>query len=108
MAWLLSRSLWNTLNKETGLRRHHRASRPARPEAIGGRAGWIDAPKIISKCRWEDSDLITCGICQISRYDTDTGALSLYEFDIYNYKTTPAWLSNKYWANPELWEKYRW
>ena len=32
----------------------------------------------------------------------------LYVFDIENYKDTPDWLSPRNWANPELWDKYRW
>lgn len=34
--------------------------------------------------------------------------LFLYQFDIATYKTTPDWLSPSNWANPELWDKYRW
>lgn len=32
----------------------------------------------------------------------------VYEFDMATYKTTPDWLNSRYWANPELWDKYRW
>jgi len=31
-----------------------------------------------------------------------------YCFDIDHYKTTPDWLNPRHWANPELWDKYRW
>ncbi|MEX0386189.1 DUF6231 family protein [Spiribacter onubensis] len=31
-----------------------------------------------------------------------------YEFDIAHYKVTPDWLNARHWANPELWDKYRW
>ncbi len=31
-----------------------------------------------------------------------------YEFDLASYKVTPDWLSPRNWANPELWDKYRW
>ncbi len=45
-------------------------------------------------------------------YGTAVGAegerLLLYQFDIAIYKTTPDWLSPNSWANPELWDKYRW
>ncbi|WP_290652932.1 DUF6231 family protein [Aquisalimonas sp.] len=33
---------------------------------------------------------------------------TLYGFDVGTYKTTPDWLNPRYWANPELWGKYRW
>lgn len=31
-----------------------------------------------------------------------------YRFDIRDYKTTPDWLNARHWANPQLWDKYRW
>lgn len=31
-----------------------------------------------------------------------------YEFDMAHYKVTPDWLNARHWANPELWDKYRW
>ncbi|MGD8939893.1 MAG: DUF6231 family protein [Gammaproteobacteria bacterium] len=34
--------------------------------------------------------------------------MHVYAFDIASYKTTPDWLNNKYWANPELWDKHWW
>lgn len=32
----------------------------------------------------------------------------VYLFDIETYKRTPDWLNARHWANPELWDKYRW
>ncbi len=32
----------------------------------------------------------------------------VYQFDIHDYKQTPDWLNPRNWANPELWDKYRW
>jgi hypothetical protein len=31
-----------------------------------------------------------------------------YEFSLADYKVTPDWLSPRHWANPELWDRYRW
>lgn len=28
--------------------------------------------------------------------------------DLYDYKETPDWLNSRFWANPELWDRYRW
>lgn len=36
------------------------------------------------------------------------GDTNFYGFDISDYKRTPDWLNSKYWANPRLWDKYRW
>lgn len=32
----------------------------------------------------------------------------LYYFDIFDYKDAPDWLSSRYWANPQMWDKARW
>ena len=37
-----------------------------------------------------------------------TADAAVYQFDIETYKDTPDWLSPRNWANPELWDKYRW
>ncbi len=31
-----------------------------------------------------------------------------YEFSLADYKVTPDWLNPRHWANPELWDRYRW
>ncbi|AGY91941.1 hypothetical protein SPICUR_04820 [Spiribacter curvatus] len=31
-----------------------------------------------------------------------------YEFSLADYKVTPDWLNARHWANPELWDRYRW
>jgi hypothetical protein len=36
------------------------------------------------------------------------GQAGVYYHDLYDYKDTPDWLNNRYWANPENWNKYRW
>ena len=35
-------------------------------------------------------------------------SLTLWQFNLYDYKRLPNWLNSKYWANPENWDKYRW
>jgi hypothetical protein len=32
----------------------------------------------------------------------------IFYHDLYDYKDTPDWLNNRYWANPENWDKFRW
>nr|WP_264480642.1 DUF6231 family protein [Psychrobacter sp. I-STPA6b] len=34
--------------------------------------------------------------------------LSIWQFNLYDYKYRPDWLNAKYWANPENFDKYRW
>lgn len=42
-----------------------------------------------------------------SSQDAD-GRRRWYEFDMAHYKVTPDWLNPRNWANPALWDKYRW
>lgn len=57
---------------------------------------------------WSRNDLLGFGLQQIHTYRRDDGLLGLFSFDIDRYKHTPDWLSPRYWANPELWDRYRW
>lgn len=33
---------------------------------------------------------------------------SIYQFNLFDYKHLPDWFNSKFWANPELWDKFRW
>ena len=41
-------------------------------------------------------------------HSTQPSNLILYEYNILSYKKIPDWLNAKNWANPELWDQYRW
>jgi hypothetical protein len=36
------------------------------------------------------------------------GYPQIYYHDLMDYKQTPDWLNNHYWANPENWNRFRW
>jgi hypothetical protein len=57
---------------------------------------------------WEAADLIGYGMSFVAAYQQDGRLCHLYKFDIVDYKVTPEWLNSKYWAHPELFDKYRW
>ena len=57
---------------------------------------------------WEPSDLIAYGMSLAGQYSDDGNPVHLYRFDINDYKKTPDWFNADHWANPELWDKYRW
>ncbi len=46
------------------------------------------------------SEMIALGF----RHLTTEAGLSLFSFNIANYKRTPSWLNSRYWANPERWD----
>lgn len=50
-------------------------------------------------------DLIALGLNEL---DLGKSNEHLFEYNILNYKQTPDWLNAKNWANPELYDKYRW
>lgn len=52
--------------------------------------------------------LMSLGFHQIGHSEDASGDRHWYQFDIDNYKVTPDWLNPRHWANPELWDKYRW
>ncbi|KTG17767.1 hypothetical protein AUR63_06500 [Guyparkeria sp. XI15] len=49
-----------------------------------------------------DQRMVSLGYRRLS------AAEAVYQFDIETYKDTPDWLNPRNWANPELWDKYRW
>ena len=57
---------------------------------------------------WEETDLLALGFVVKAKITVDEKPVHVYAFDIASYKTTPDWLNNKYWANPELWDKHWW
>lgn len=54
---------------------------------------------------WHDAELIAYGMTQLAAYPDGR---HLYEYNILSYKNVPDWLNARNWANPELWDKYRW
>jgi len=57
---------------------------------------------------WEETDLIALGFILKANITVHEKSVHVYAFDIATYKTTPDWLNHKYWANPDLWDKYWW
>lgn len=57
---------------------------------------------------WRQSDMLALGLSMYRTYQQEHGLLQWYRFELESYKATPEWLNSKYWANPELFGKYRW
>ena len=57
---------------------------------------------------WSPNDLIAFGMVRVNAYAARAGEWHLYQYDLLTYKTTPEWYSNKYWANPAMWDKKWW
>lgn len=65
--------------------------------------GWPDLAS-----HWEMADFIGFGMHLVANYEQDGRQLQMYKFDIGDYKLTPDWLNDQYWAHPERWDKERW
>ena len=57
---------------------------------------------------WQQTDLLGLGFSLLAEFRSNQHLVHVYAFDIASYKATPEWLNNKYWANPELFDKYWW
>lgn len=55
---------------------------------------------------WEYNELLGFGLERVNVYAEHGMPIALLKFDLRTYKTTPEWLNSKYWARPELWDKY--
>jgi len=40
--------------------------------------------------------------------DHHTTNYQVWQFNLFDYKHLPDWFNSKFWANPELWNKFRW
>ncbi len=88
----------------------------ARGGALLARIRDVHAPRFIvavpagdraeSTTRWERNELYAYALEFVAEYTDE--ALHLYKFELATYKTTPDWFNPRYWAHPELWDKYRW
>ncbi|NIR31605.1 MAG: hypothetical protein GWN84_20295 [Gammaproteobacteria bacterium] len=68
----------------------------------------IESPDPGHQSVWRHTELIAYGLTLLARYQENGQPFHLYGFDIASYKSTPDWLNPRYWAHPELWDKYRW
>lgn len=61
-----------------------------------------------SKSPWQLTDLFSFALSKVNSYDQDEARLTLFKYNIQDYKKTPDWLNADNWANPQLWGKYWW
>lgn len=57
---------------------------------------------------WQETDMLGLGFSRVAKFQFKQHLVHIYAFDIASYKTTPEWLNSKYWANPEMFDKYWW
>jgi hypothetical protein len=61
-----------------------------------------------SACGWSDTDFYSLALQASERFKRDDQVLSLFTYDLREYKQVPDWLNAKFWANPQNFGKYWW
>ncbi|MDF2641417.1 MAG: hypothetical protein K0R45_689 [Pseudomonas sp.] len=59
-------------------------------------------------CEWQETDFYSLALQASERFTRDEQVLTLFTYDLREYKQVPDWLNAKYWANPENFGKYWW
>jgi len=61
---------------------------------------------------WQENDFFALALQRHASFTQNDSindrSLALYTYDLADYKQVPDWLNNKYWANPEMFDKYWW
>src|SRR5476651_300219 len=81
-------------------------------ELLGGirnlNASRIAVMADLEACGWRDTDFFSLALQASERFARDEQVLSLFTYDLREYKQVPDWLNAKFWANPENFGKYWW
>lgn len=62
----------------------------------------------LSACGWQDTDFFSLALQSNERFQRDAQVLTLFTYDLREYKQVPDWLNAKFWANPQNFGKYWW
>ena len=57
---------------------------------------------------WHDTDFFALALSASEKFQRDEQVLSLFTYDLHDYKQVPDWLNARFWANPENFGKYWW
>jgi hypothetical protein len=60
----------------------------------------------LDACDWQETDLYALALQASERFQRDEQTLSLFTYDLREYKQVPDWLNAKFWANPELFGRF--
>ncbi|WP_416426337.1 DUF6231 family protein [Pseudomonas sp. App30] len=57
---------------------------------------------------WSETDFYALALQANERFQRDEQVLTLFNYDLREYKQVPDWLNSRFWANPENFGKYWW
>ncbi|NVZ17448.1 MULTISPECIES: DUF6231 family protein [Pseudomonas] len=87
-------------------------SKPAGLTLLGGIRN-LNASRIavlvdLAACHWKDTDFFSLALQASERFQRDGQVLTLFTYDLLDYKQVPDWLNARFWANPQNFGKYWW
>lgn len=62
----------------------------------------------LTACGWQETDFFALALSASEKFQRDAQVLSLFTYDLHDYKQVPDWLNARFWANPENYGKYWW
>jgi hypothetical protein len=62
----------------------------------------------LDACDWSDTDFYALALQVNARFKRDEQVLTLFGYDLLEYKQVPDWLNARFWANPENFGRYWW
>ncbi|RRV68959.1 hypothetical protein EGI99_12080 [Stutzerimonas stutzeri] len=62
----------------------------------------------LDACEWLTTDFYALALQVSERFQRDGQTLTLFTYDLLQYKQVPDWLNARFWANPEMFGKYWW
>lgn len=57
---------------------------------------------------WQATDFYALALHNAGEFQRDEQKLTLFSYDLLDYKQAPDWLNAKFWANPSLFGKFWW
>lgn len=62
----------------------------------------------LQACGWLDTDFFSLALQASERFQREEQVLTLFTYDLLDYKQVPDWLNARFWANPQNFGKYWW
>lgn len=62
----------------------------------------------LNASEWQATDFYSLALQVGARFERGGQTVTLFTYDLLDYKQVPDWLNAKYWANPQMFGKYWW
>lgn len=62
----------------------------------------------LTACGWKETDFFALALQSSEQFQREEQELTLFTYDLREYKQVPDWLNARFWANPENFGKYWW